>query len=64
MKILKMSRSTSSPAGLGDVVERIAKPIARALNLPCLDSNYSLKPESPCAKRRDTLNKMFPFQKP
>jgi hypothetical protein len=49
--------------GLGDVVERIAKPIAKALNLPCLDkSTGQLRPESGCAKRRDRMNKAIPFK--
>jgi len=42
--------------GLGDVIEVFAKPIAKALKLPCLDDQDRLKPESPCAKRRDALN--------
>ena len=42
--------------GLGDIVERIAKPIAKALGLPCLDEQNKLRPESPCAKRRNRLN--------
>lgn len=50
--------------GLGDVVERLAKPIAKALNMPCLDENKNLRPESPCAKRRDALNRMLPFNQP
>jgi hypothetical protein len=48
--------------GVGDIVERLAKPIARALNLPCLDkTTHALRPESPCAKRRDALNKLLPL---
>jgi len=43
--------------GLGDIVERLAKPIARALGLPCLDEHNRLRPDSPCAKRRNALNK-------
>ena len=43
---------------LGDMVERIAKPIAKLLGLPCLDDNSKLRPESPCAKRRNLLNKI------
>lgn len=46
-------------SGLGDWVERFAKPIARALRLDCLDKEGQLKPESGCAKRRYALNKMF-----
>jgi hypothetical protein len=51
------------PKGLGDMIEQLAKPIAKALGLPCLDKDSQLKPESPCAKRRDALNKMVPFKK-
>ena len=40
----------------GDVVERVAKPVAKALKLDCLDANARLKPESPCAKRKRMLN--------
>jgi hypothetical protein len=43
--------------GMGDVVERVAKPIAKALKLPCLDGNGRLKPESGCARRKAALNK-------
>jgi hypothetical protein len=41
---------------LGDKVEAIVKPLAKALNLPCLDTGGQLRPESGCAKRRDWLN--------
>lgn len=52
----------NKPRGLGDVVEKIAHPIAKAMGLPCIDKETdSLKPESPCAKRRDWLNKNFPM---
>jgi len=44
--------------GLGDTIERIAKPIARALGLPCLDENGELRPESGCAKRKQLLNNL------
>lgn len=44
--------------GIGDRVEAAAKPIAKAMGLPCLDSTGKLKPESGCAKRRDALNKL------
>ena len=44
--------------GLGDLIERIAKPFARALRLDCIDSDGKLKATSPCAKRRDKLNKI------
>ena len=44
--------------GLGDKVEALVKPIAKALKLPCLDKTGKLRPDSPCAKRRDRLNKL------
>lgn len=47
--------------GLGDIVERIAKPIASALKMPCLDDSGRLKPDSGCGKRRDRLNKLVPM---
>ena len=45
--------------GLGDFVERLAKPIAKALGMKCLDEAGKLRPESPCAKRRNALNRRF-----
>jgi hypothetical protein len=46
--------------GLGDLVSKIATPIARALNLDCIDpETNNLKPDSGCAQRRDALNKWF-----
>jgi hypothetical protein len=44
--------------GLGDLVEILAKPVARILKLDCLDDQGKLKPESGCAKRRDGLNRL------
>jgi len=44
--------------GLGDLIEAAVKPIAVALKLDCLDQQQKLKPESPCAQRRDRLNKI------
>ena len=46
--------------GLGDRIEQLAKPLAKLLDLPCLDKENQLKPESDCARRRDALNKAFP----
>lgn len=46
------------PSGLGTFIEKLVKPIAIALNLPCLDKNKNLRPKSPCAQRRDALNKL------
>lgn len=42
----------------GDVVEKLVKPIARLLRPPCLDKTGKLKAGSPCAKRRDALNRI------
>lgn len=44
--------------GLGDLVEKLAKPIARALNLRCLDDQDNLKPDSPCARRKALMNRV------
>ena len=44
--------------GLGDLIEKIARPIAKLLGIPCHDKKGQLKPESNCAKRRDKLNKI------
>lgn len=44
------------PRNLGDKVERAVKPIAIALNLPCLDENKNIRPESGCGKRKKSLN--------
>ncbi len=42
---------------LGDKISSVATPIARALNLDCIDPRTNdLRPESPCAKRRAALN--------
>lgn len=61
MKILAINGKPAT--GLGDVIEKIAHPIAAALKLPCLDAQTgTLKPESPCAKRRDAMNRMVPFK--
>jgi hypothetical protein len=46
--------------GIGDKIERLVKPIAVALRLPCLDAQGRLRPESGCAKRRALLNRLTP----
>lgn len=44
----------------GDLVAKVATPIARALKLDCIDQvKQELKPESPCAKRKAQLNAML-----
>jgi hypothetical protein len=45
--------------GLGDIVEAVAKPVAVALKMKCLDAQRKLIPGTPCAKRRDALNRVF-----
>jgi hypothetical protein len=46
---------------LGDKVEALVKPFAKAVGAKCLDESGKLKPESGCAKRKAMLNKlMFP----
>ncbi len=48
--------------GLGDVVHAVALPIARILRLPCVDpATKKLRPESPCAARRNKWNKALPI---
>jgi len=42
---------------LGDAISTVATPIARALNLPCIDPETNqLRPESRCNKARLALN--------
>jgi len=47
---------SSRRPGLGDRVEKILKPIARAIKSDCLDEHDGLKPGSPCHKGREFLN--------
>jgi hypothetical protein len=50
---------TRKKLGLGDMVAKIATPIAKALNMDCIDkATGQLKPESPCAQRKAALNKI------
>ncbi len=51
-----VASTVSSRPGLGDLVERAVKPIARLIRSDCLDEHDNLKPDSGCAKRRDWLN--------
>lgn len=44
--------------GLGDLVERAVKPIAKAFKHPCLQPDDTLRPGSPCAKIKAALNKL------
>ncbi|MEI6036048.1 MAG: hypothetical protein WCS65_17415 [Verrucomicrobiae bacterium] len=47
--------------GLGDIVEIAARPIAKLLGIPCHDQAGRLKEGTPCAKRRDALNRAIPL---
>jgi hypothetical protein len=55
-----------SRRGIGDRLEALIKPFAKAFRIRCLDLAGNLKPESRCAKRRDFLNSLslgeFPKQ--
>lgn len=51
-------RPLARPNGWGDRLERLVHPVAVALRLPCLDERQRLRPESPCGKRRDALNRL------
>jgi hypothetical protein len=53
-------RKRFAKPGLGDRIHRIAGPIGRAINWPCLkgDGTTDLKPGSPCDKLRQKLNKL------
>ena len=46
--------------GLGDVIHKVAGPIGRAINWPCMkgDNTTDLKPGSPCDKLRQAANKI------
>lgn len=57
-KITRNNVEQPVPVGLGDLVEKLAKPIARALRLPCYDKQGELQPKSGCAKRKARLNKI------
>ena len=57
LKIIKIGGSPNSKK-LGDYIEKMAKPIAVALKMPCLDENRRLRPESGCGKRKAWLDKM------
>ena len=44
---------------IGTNIEKLAKPIAKALKLDCIDASGNLKPESKCAKARDALDEVL-----
>lgn len=43
-------------SGIGSLIEKMVKPIAKAFGMNCLDEKNKLKEGSRCAKRRDNLN--------
>lgn len=53
---LRMPAVCPDTRGLGDLVERLAKPVAKALGLKCLDQHGNLRPESRCGERKRRLN--------
>lgn len=56
---LLMERTTGIP--FGDIISAVATPIARALNLPCIDpATKKPRPESPCGKAIQKLNEGAP----
>jgi hypothetical protein len=61
---IKPPRTSKMPTlkkfGLGDAIHKVAGPIGRVINWPCMKSDGStdLKPGSPCARVRDTLNRI------
>jgi hypothetical protein len=60
MRLIKTREVTAVEVSLGpgDLVERLAKPLAKALRLSCLDAQGNLKPDSGCAKRKAALNRL------
>lgn len=67
----KVGRPAAAPApappksrrGLGDVVETLARPVAKALGMDCHDATGELKPGTPCAKRKGKMNQAVPLTK-
>jgi len=56
-------RPAKPVTGLGDAIATVATPIARALGAGCVDpATGELKEKSPCAKRKEALNKILPFK--
>jgi hypothetical protein len=60
---MKIINSTQKMKGVGDLISFIATPIARSLNMSCIDpETKQLRPTSSCAQRRDNLNQLVPFK--
>lgn len=56
---IKIAPGRPPKRGLGDMVEAAVHPIAVALKFPCVDpATERLRPDSPCARRRDKLNQV------
>lgn len=56
-----MTKKNHGITGAGDVIEMLAKPIAKLMKIPCLDAEGKLRVGSGCAQRRDAMNKMLPL---
>ncbi len=60
---IRASFVKEKPSGVGDLIERVFKPIAVAAQklklIDCLNQDKTLKAGSPCAKRRDKLNTLL-----
>lgn len=60
-----MTRPARKPLGLGDVVAKVATPIAKALSLPCIDpETKAVKSNSPCDQKKNALNRVLPNVNP
>lgn len=63
LKGLHLIIKSAKIKGLGDVIAKVATPVARALKLDCIDPvTKQLKPDSGCSKRKEGINKRFPFK--
>ena len=62
--ISTMIPQPSQKTGLGDLVHKVAGPIGQAIHWPCNERDSqgnvttNLRPNSPCAKAREMLNKV------
>lgn len=57
-----IGQPAAKPApGLGDRIEKLVKPAAKLLQraglINCLDADGRLRPNTPCQRRRDRLNR-------
>tara|TARA_R110002020_G_scaffold193468_12_gene393854 strand:- start:3225 stop:3410 length:186 start_codon:yes stop_codon:yes gene_type:complete len=61
MARFKVSSSRNKPRGLGDSIERVAK--ATGISQLVEAGSKALKKDCGCSKRRDSLNRKFPYKK-